>query len=113
MLFKPGAQYIAAVDILRECVVDHTKHIAGAIRRERRQRHCFLNAENTRLRRTVRATGVDERLRFGDGHIRPATFITQHFSDFDSAAGAPGMQNNNLPIAQMRRHCSRHFGMRR
>ena len=90
----PGVQHVHAVDELRIDRLDGLQHALVADGRQGRQRDGFLDPEDARLGRAIRAAGVNEGLRLGNGHIRRAALVPQHLGKFQRPAGAPRMQDD-------------------
>ena len=59
-----------------------TSSCAGG--RQRRQRDGFLDAKDARLRRTIGTAGIDEGLRFGNGHIGFTAVIADDLDKFQA-----------------------------
>jgi len=80
------------------------KHLLVLGGRQGSQRHGFLDAKDTRMAGAFRAAGIDEGLGFSNNRFGSAASLAQGLVEFNRAAGAPGVQQHNLAILQVRGH---------
>jgi len=99
---KAGVQHIDPVDELRVSWADGLEYAGRAGCRQGSQRQRFFDAEDARLGRAVRSAGVDKRARFSHGDVGGAARIAQGLADFERAASAARMQNDDLSVVQVR-----------
>jgi len=100
---QTGVEHIRRGDELGIDLLQHVEHFARARGGQRRQGNGVLAAEDLRLGRAVAAAGEQECLCFGDDHVGSAVVFAQHVAKLQRPTGATRVEDNDLPVAQMRR----------
>ena len=99
-----GLDGIVPGDELVEGLGQGRDRLRSPVCRNGGNRNAVLDAEDLHLSRVHRAAGVEQCLRLGDDHISRHALLSEDVMDLQRAARAPGVEDDDLAVYQVRRH---------
>ncbi len=98
---QPGVEHIFGRDELRIDRRERCQRFLCARRRERRNRHRELGAEDARFRWAIAARRKEESLRLADDGITVTATLDERLFELQCPAGTSRMQHDDVVVAQI------------